>query len=70
MAKCDGASFLSLAYSVIEYDPAVDGFVLSLGHKCLLKEVDEMGKEEAQVCISYGIKGDSELLLNNGFLRG
>jgi hypothetical protein len=47
----------------------VDGFVLSLGRKCLVKEIDD-GKERAQVCISYGVRKDSELLLNYGFLRG
>jgi hypothetical protein len=31
--------------------------------------VDGAG-EKAQVCISYGIRGDSELLLNYGFMRG
>lgn len=66
----DSANHLQEAESVIEYDPAVDGFVLSLGRKCLVKEVDETGRERAQVCISYGIRGDSELLLNYGFLRG
>jgi len=65
----DSANHLQEADIVIEYDSAVDGFVLSLGQICLLKEVDEMGKEKAQVCFSYGIRGDSELLLNYGFLR-
>ncbi len=65
----DSANHLQEADSVIEYDPAVDGFVLSLGRKCLVKEVDEFG-ERAQVCISYGVRKDSELLLNYGFLRG
>eukprot|EP01082_Thalassiosira_pseudonana_P004385 g4405.t1 g4405 contig15:951658-953023(+) len=65
----DSANHLQEADSVIEYDPTVDSFVLSLGRKCLVKEVDEAG-ERAQVCISYGIRGDSELLLNYGFLRG
>ena len=44
----DSANHLQEADSVIEYDPAVDGFVLSLGRKCLVKEVDEAG-ERAQV---------------------
>eukprot|EP00804_Cyclotella_cryptica_P021959 CCRYP_000908-RA/>CCRYP_000908-RA protein AED:0.13 eAED:0.13 QI:975/1/1/1/1/1/2/1568/421 len=66
----DSANHLQEADSVIEYDPLVDGYVLSLGRKCLVKEVDEGGREKAQVCISYGIRGDSELLLNYGFLRG
>jgi hypothetical protein len=35
----------------------------------LVKEVDDAG-EKAQVCISYGLRGDSELLVNYGFLRG
>jgi len=61
----DSANHLQEADSVIEYDPAVDGFVLSLGKKCLVKEGDR-----AQVCISYGVRKDSELLLNYGFLRG
>lgn len=65
----DSANHLQEADSVIEYDPSVDGFVLSLGRKCLVKEVDEAG-ERAQVCISYGVRKDSELLLNYGFLRG
>jgi len=65
----DSANHLQEADSVIEYDPAVDGFVLSLGRKCLVKEVDEAG-ERAQVCISYGVRKDSELLVNYGFLRG
>jgi len=65
----DSANHLQEADSVIEYDPAVDSFVLSLGRKCLVKEVDDTG-ERAQVCISYGVRKDSELLLNYGFLRG
>jgi hypothetical protein len=65
----DSANHLQEADSVIEYDPSVDGFVLSLGRKCLVKEIDD-GKERAQVCISYGVRKDSELLLNYGFLRG
>lgn len=65
----DSANHLQEADSIIEYDPTVDGFVLSLGRKCLVKEVDENG-ERAQVCISYGVKSDSELLINYGFLRG
>lgn len=65
----DSANHLQEADSVIEYDPSVDGFVLSLGRKCLLKESDESG-ERAQVCISYGVRKDSETLLNYGFLRG
>merc|ERR1712194_143402 len=65
----DSANHLQEADSVIEYDPALDSFVLSLGRKCLVKEVDDMG-ERAQVCISYGVRKDSELLLNYGFLRG
>ena len=62
----DSANHLQEADSVIEYDPSVDGFVLSLGRKCLVKE----GDGTAQVCISYGIRKDAELLLNYGFLRG
>ncbi|KAL7533186.1 hypothetical protein ACHAWF_004371 [Thalassiosira exigua] len=65
----DSANHLQEADSVIEYDPSLDSFVLSLGKKCLVKEVDEDG-ERAQVCISYGVRKDSELLLNYGFLRG
>ena len=65
----DSANHLQEADSVIEYDPAVDGFVLSLGRKCLVKEIDG-DNERAQACISYGIKTDSELLINYGFLRG
>lgn len=65
----DSANHLEEADSVIEFDPATDGFVLSLGRKCLVKEKDETG-ERAQVCISYGLRGDSELLINYGFLRG
>jgi len=61
----DSANHLQEADSAIEYDPAVDAFVLSLGKKCLVKE-----GERAQVCISYGVRKDSELLLNYGFLRG
>lgn len=65
----DSANHLQEADSFIEYDPTVNGFVLSLGRKCLVKEADESG-EIAQVCISYGVRKDSELLLNYGFLRG
>jgi len=65
----DSANHLQEADSVIEFDPIVDAFVLSLGRKCLVKDVDDTG-ERAQVCISYGIRKDSELLLNYGFLRG
>ena len=53
------------ADSVIEYNPSNDSFELSLGRKCLVKE-----GVRAQACISYGIRKDSELLLNYGFLRG
>ena len=65
----DSANHLEEADSVIEFDPSVGAFVLSLGRKCLVKEVDKTG-EKAQVCISYGLRGDSELLVNYGFLRG
>lgn len=65
----DSANHVQEADSIIEYDPSVDAFILSLGRKCLVKEVDGDG-ERAQVCISYGIRKDSELLLNYGFLRG
>ena len=65
----DSANHLQEADSVIEYDPSADGFILSLRRKCLIKEVDgQYGR--AQACISYGIKSDSELLINYGFLRG
>lgn len=65
----DSANHLQEADSVIEYDPAVDAYVLSLGRKCLVKETDG-AEERAQVCISYGIRKDSDLLMNFGFLRG
>lgn len=65
----DSANHLQEADSVIEYDPVIDSFTLSLGRKCLVEEVDEIGRR-AQVCISYGVRKDSELLLNYGFLRG
>jgi len=61
----DSANHLQEADSVIEYNPANDSFELTLGRKCLVKE-----GERAQACISYGIRKDSELLLNYGFLRG
>ena len=41
----DSANHLQEADSVIEFDPAVDGFVLSLGRKCLVKEVDGAGEK-------------------------
>ena len=62
----DSANHVQEADSVIEYNPANNAFELSLGRKCLLKENDG----RAQVCISYGIRKDPELLLNYGFLRG
>lgn len=62
----DSANHLQEADSVIEYDPVKESFVLSLGRRCLVKEQDG----RAQVCISYGIRSDSELLLNYGFVRG
>ena len=62
----DSANHLQEADSVIEYDPVKESFVLSLGRRCLVKEQDG----SAQVCISYGIRSDSELLLNYGFVRG
>lgn len=65
----DSANHLEEADSVIEYDPTVDAYVLSLGEKCLVKEVDG-AVVRAQVCISYGNKKDFELLINYGFLRG
>jgi hypothetical protein len=64
----DSANHLQEADSVIEYYNG--NFVLSLGRKCLVKEVDDDGRERAQVCISYGDRKDSELLLNYGFMRG
>ncbi len=65
----DSANHLEEADSLIEYDPAVEAYVLSLGRKCLVKEADG-AVERAQACISYGIRKDSELLMNYGFLRG
>ena len=62
----DSANHLQEADSVIEYNPANNAFELSLGRQCLVKENDG----RAQVCISYGIRKDPELLLNYGFLRG
>ncbi|KAL3782020.1 hypothetical protein HJC23_003683 [Cyclotella cryptica] len=44
----DSANHLQEADSVNEYDPVVDGYVLSLGRKCLVKEVDEGMRERAQ----------------------
>ena len=41
----DSANHLQEADSVIEFDPAVDGFVLSLCRKCLVKEVDGAGEK-------------------------
>ena len=62
----DSANHLQEADSLIEYDPVKESFVLSLGRRCLVKEQDG----RAQVCISYGVRPDSELLLNYGFVRG
>jgi hypothetical protein len=65
----DSANHLEEADSLIEYDPAAEAYVLSLGRMCLVKEADG-AVDRAQVCISYGIRKDSELLMNYGFLRG
>jgi hypothetical protein len=62
----DSANHLEEADSSIEYSSLNDSFVLSGGSKCLVKEKN--GKQ--QLCISYGKKKDTELLLNYGFLRG
>jgi len=66
----DSANHLEEADSVIEYDQVADAYTLSLGRKCLVKERDGAEGNRAQLCISYGVRKDAELLLNYGFLRG
>jgi hypothetical protein len=61
----DSANHLNEADSCIDYSPLSKSFTLTAGSKCF---VDEDGKR--QLYVSYGIKKDTELLLNYGFLRG
>ena len=62
----DSANHKEDADSKIDYSPLSDAFTLSIGPQCLTDEGD--GKK--QLYISYGVKGDTELLLNYGFLEG
>jgi hypothetical protein len=63
----DSANHLEEADSKIEYSSVRDCFTLTGGSRCLLTEGDG---NRPQLCISYGRKKDTELLLNYGFLRG
>jgi hypothetical protein len=62
----DSANHLQEADSSIQYDPLSSKFSLSVGSKCLATEDNGL----QQLYISYGVKSDSELLLNYGFLLG
>lgn len=62
----DSANHRQEADSVIEYTPLSNAFTLRGGPKCLVTEADG----QQQLYISYGIKKDTELLLNYGFLPG
>jgi len=61
----DSANHSPQADSSIEYDPLQKCFDLKIGPKCL-----DMNSSPPQLYISYGNKGDAELLLNFGFLPG
>jgi hypothetical protein len=63
----DSANHLEEAQSKIEFDPLKGVFTVSVeGRNCIVEENKGSGKK--QFYISYGPKGDSELLLNYGFL--
>lgn len=63
----DSANHVESVSSSIDYNPLSGAFELSLKPDCIL--VDEQNRQQ-QLCISYGNKGDLELLLNYGFLPG
>mmetsp|Transcript_11537 Transcript_11537/g.13953 ORF Transcript_11537/g.13953 Transcript_11537/m.13953 type:complete len:192 (+) Transcript_11537:1-576(+) len=71
----DSANHMESADSLIELDPVSNCFTLSVGPNCVVmeqeeEEVDDHDNPKPQLYISYGIKKDSELLLNYGFLPG
>lgn len=63
----DSANHVEDAQSILEFDPVKNAFSLSIGRKCIKKDKTN---NKRQLFISYGAKGDSELLLNYGFLPG
>ena len=65
----DSANHLQEARSNIEYDPVKGVFVLTIAGRNCLAEDNENAKMR-QLMISYGVKRDTELLLNYGFLPG
>lgn len=62
----DSANHLESVNSAIAYNPLSGAFELSISPDCVVAEPDG----QQQVYISYGKKGDTELLLNYGFLPG
>lgn len=62
----DSANHMESAGSSIEYNPLSNAFELSIQPDCVVPEEDG----QQQLYISYGSKGDTELLLNYGFLPG
>jgi len=63
----DSANHKQSADSSIEYDPLSQCFQMSIGPKCLVTTTTG-GLQ--QLCISYGVRSDAELLLNYGFVTG
>lgn len=61
----DSINHLEEADSTISYSPLSDSFSLSIGSKCVVEEGDKK-----QLYVSYGVRKDTELLLNYGFLKG
>lgn len=61
----DSANHFEQADSSIEYDQLKDCFTLNVGRNCFVEDIDS----KVQLCISYGQRKDSELLLNYGFIN-
>ena len=71
----DSANHKEDADSSIAYDPLTKCFQMSIGPQCLVSStssslVGDSGEPHQQLCISYGMRSDSELLLNYGFVPG
>eukprot|EP00977_Amphora_coffeiformis_P013097 scaffold3361_cov166-Amphora_coffeaeformis.AAC.8 len=62
----DSANHMESSASSIEFNPLSGTFELSIQPDCIVPEKDG----QQQLYISYGKKGDVELLLNYGFLPG
>lgn len=71
----DSANHKEDADSSIAYDPLTKCFQMSIGPQCLVSSTSSSslggsGEPLQQLCISYGKRSDSELLLNYGFVPG